>query len=209
MSVLVKVCGMTLPEQVAQLDALGVDLLGFIFAAKSPRVVTPEHVATIPRGTARRVGVFVEHSAAEVRRIMDAAKLDFAQLHGGQDQTFCQEVGPERVIRAFWPQRHLTLFDLEAEMAAFAKHCAFMLLDAGSSGGGHGVSLDFASLAGLAAPKPWLLAGGLSPENVAEAARNARPHGFDLNSGVETSPGIKDISKVQLALQRLTPDKSF
>ena len=209
MKPLVKVCGMTLPEQVAQLDALGVDLLGFIFAAKSPRNVAPEHVAAIPRGRARRVGVFVEQDAAEVRRVMDVAKLDLAQLHGGQDQAFCKDVGASRVIKVFWPQRHAGALDLEADMAFFAKSCAFMLLDAGSSGGGHGVSLDFASLSGLATPRPWLLAGGLNPENIAEAARVAKPHGFDLNSGVETSPGIKDISKVQLALQRLTPDKSF
>lgn len=209
MSALVKICGMTLPEQVAQLDDLGVDLLGFIFAAKSPRHVTPEHVAAIPHGRARRVGVFVEQDAAEVRRIMNLAKLDFAQLHGGQDQAFCKAVGPERIIKVFWPQRHTSTLELEADMAMFAKSCAFMLLDAGSSGGGHGASLDFTSLSGLAAPRPWLLAGGLSPENIAEAARLAGPNGFDLNSGVETSPGIKDINKVRLALQRLTPDKSF
>lgn len=209
MNVLVKVCGMTLPEQVAQIDALGVDMLGFIFAAKSPRNVAPEHVAAIPRGRARRVGVFVGQDAAEVRRIMDVAKLDLAQLHAGQDQAFCKEVGPERVIKVFWPQRLGSILALEAEMAAFAKSCTFMLLDAGSSGGGHGVSLDFSSLSGLAAPKPWLLAGGLSPENIGEASRLASPNGFDLNSGVERSPGIKDISQVKLALQRLTHDKSF
>lgn len=194
---LVKVCGMTLPDQVAALDALGVDFLGFIFAAKSPRCVTPEHVASIPRGRAIRVGVFVEQNAAEVNRIMDAAGLDMAQLHAGQDEAFCEAVGPDRVIRAFWPQRHATRAELEAEMARFADSCALMLLDAGTSGGGHGKSLDFAGLAGLQAPRPWLLAGGLSPANAAQALREARPAGLDINSGVESAPGVKNLDRTK------------
>ncbi|WP_243439591.1 phosphoribosylanthranilate isomerase [Fundidesulfovibrio soli] len=193
---MIKVCGMTLPEQVAAIDALGADFLGFIFAAKSPRCVTPGHVASIARGRARRVGVFVEQSAAEVLSIMDEAGLDFAQLHAGQDEAFCREIGPERVIRAFWPQRHASLAELEAELARFADSCAMMLLDAGASGGGHGTSLDFSALAGLKVPRPWLLAGGLSPLNAQEALELARPAGLDINSGVETAPGVKDLDKV-------------
>jgi phosphoribosylanthranilate isomerase len=215
MSVLVKVCGMTLPDQVAALDDLGVDFLGFIFAAKSPRNVAPGHVAAIPRGRAKRVGVFVGQDAEEVRRIMDTAGLDFAQLHDGQDEAFCRAVGPERVIKVFWPQRYLAdvpstgqngmpdtaaaLQALERDMARFADCCALMLLDSGTSGGGHGKSLDFAALAGLRAPKPWLLAGGLSPDNAALALREAKPSGLDLNSGVEVSPGVKNISRVEQA----------
>jgi len=208
MSVLVKVCGMTLPEQVAALDELGLDFVGFIFAAKSPRLVTPEHVAAIPRGIAKRVGVFVEQDASEVRRIMDMAGLDYAQLHAGQDEAFCRTVGPEKVIKVFWPQRYLAemtadsataLQALERDMARFADVCSLMLLDSGTSGGGHGKILDFAALAGLRAPKPWLLAGGLSPENAAQALREAKPSGLDINSGVEISPGVKSIPRVEQA----------
>jgi phosphoribosylanthranilate isomerase len=199
-SVLVKVCGMTLPGQVQALDALGVDFLGFIFAGKSPRKVTPEHVAAIPRGRAKRVGVFVEQSAGEVKRIMDAAGLDYAQLHAGQDEDFCCAVGVDRVIKVFWPERHEPVAALEKEMARFASLCAMMLLDAGTSGGGHGASLHFAPLGGLASPKPWLLAGGLSPDNAGKALREAKAAGLDLNSGVELSPGVKDISRVRQVL---------
>ncbi|WP_371865488.1 phosphoribosylanthranilate isomerase [Fundidesulfovibrio magnetotacticus] len=217
---MVKVCGMTLSAQVAALDSLGVDFLGFIFAAKSPRRVTPEHVASIPRGRAKRVGVFVEQDAAEVRRIMDAAGLDLAQLHGGQDERFCEAVGPDRVVRVFWPERHARALaeagldadaarvraSLEAEMARFAGACALMLLDAGTSGGGHGTSLDFAGLAGLHAPRPWLLAGGLSPANAARAVREASPAGLDLNSGVEDAPGVKNLDMTKKTLNII---KSF
>jgi len=206
MSLLLKVCGMTLPEQVAALDKLGVDLLGFIFAKKSPRCVTPEHVAGIARGNAKRVGVFVEQDADEVNRIMDVAKLDYAQLHGGQDEAFCRAVGPQRVIWVFWPQRHDSLEALEQEMARYADLCAFMLLDSGTSGGGHGASLDFAALARLKTPRPWLLAGGLSPDNAALAVEQAQPDGLDVNSGVESAPGVKNIETVERVIQII---KSF
>ena len=206
MSLLVKVCGMTRPEQVSAIDEMGADFLGFIFAAKSPRHVTPEHVAAIERGKAKRVGVFVEQDADSVCRIMDQAKLDLAQLHGGQSEDFCRRVGPERIIKVFWPQRHASLDALLEEMNRFKDLCSLMLLDAGTSGGGHGQSLDFAALSGLAAPKPWLLAGGLSPDNAARAVREAHPTGLDLNSGVEASPGVKDIHRVEQAFHII---KSF
>lgn len=242
MSLLLKVCGMTLPEQVEAIDKLGVDLLGFIFAKKSPRYVTPEHVEGIERGNAKRVGVFVKQDADEVNRIMETAKLDYAQLHGNQDETFCRAVGPERVIRVFWPQRHAValaaqaagtpcgsepcdqerpggpevssrlgsgdaaLEALERDMARYADLCAFMLLDSGTSGGGHGTSLDFAALARLKAPRPWLLAGGLSPDNAALAVEQAQPDGLDVNSGVESAPGVKNIETVERVIQII---KSF
>ena len=218
---LVKVCGMTLPEQVAAIDDMGADFLGFIFAAKSPRRVPPERVASIARGRARRVGVFVEQDADEVRRIMDVAGLDLAQLHGGQDEDFCRAVGPGRIIKVFWPQKYAAgqattpavqvdkpapngaLEALQRDMNRFADLCHLMLLDSGVCGGGHGQSLDFAALAGLVPPRPWLLAGGLSPDNAARAAREARPAGLDLNSGVETAPGVKDLLQVDKTIRIL------
>ena len=203
MNVLLKVCGMTRPEQVEAIDAMGADFLGFVFAAKSPRCVTPAHVASIAAGKARRVGVFVEQSADEVKRIMDEAKLDMAQLHGGQDEAFCRAVGPERIIKVFWPERCASREALKQDMAGFEDLCALMLLDAGTSGGGHGKSLDFAALSGMDVSRPWLLAGGLTPENVVFAFEQAHPAGIDLNSGVETSPGVKDMVKVRQILHTL------
>jgi len=197
---LVKVCGMTCPEDVLGCTEAGADFLGFIFAAKSPRCLTPGQAAALPRTSAKRVGVFVEQTLPEVLAIMAEAELDLAQLHGGQDVDFCQAVGPDRVIRAFWPQKHPSLASLAAEMAPFVGAVRFALLDAGTSGGGHGTSLDFDALAELSPPMPWLLAGGLGPDNVAEAIRIAQPNGVDLNSGVESSPGLKDLAKVRRSL---------
>ena len=197
---LVKVCGMTRAEDVIGCTEAGADWLGFIFAAKSPRRVTPAQAAALPRTSAKRVGVFVEQTLAEVLAIMAEADLDLAQLHGNQDADFCRAVGPQRVIRAFWPQKHPDLGSLAAEIAPFAGAVRFALLDAGTAGGGHGQSLDFATLAALSPPMPWLLDGGLGPDNLAEAVRLAAPHGVDLNSGVESSPGLKDLAKVRRSL---------
>jgi len=197
---LVKICGMTRPEDVLGCTDAGADLLGFIFAAKSPRRVTPEQAVALPRTTAQRVGVFVEHTLDEVLAIMDAADLDLAQLHGNQSPDFCRAVGADRVIRAFWPRKHPDIASLAAEIAAFEGAVRYALLDAGTSGGGHGVPLDFAPLAELSPPMPWLLAGGLGPHNVAEAIHLAKPHGVDLNSGVESSPGLKELEKVRRSL---------
>lgn len=200
MTTLVKICGMTRPEDVVGCAEAGADLLGFIFAAKSPRRLTAAQAAALPRTTAKRVGVFVEQSLDEVLAIMDAADLDFAQLHGGQDAEFCRAVGPQRVIRAFWPQKHPDTAALAAEVQRFAGAIRYALLDAGTSGGGHGKSLPFAPLADFSPSMPWLLAGGLGPDNVAEAVAQARPHGVDLNSGVESSPGLKELAKVWRSL---------
>jgi len=203
MNVLVKVCGLTLPEQVEEIDAMGVDFVGFVFAAESPRRVTAARVASIAGGNARRVGVFTGQDAKEVKRIMDEAGLDMAQLHGGQDAEFCRAVGPERVIKVFWPERYASPEEFLRDMDRFGDLCGLMLLDAGASGGGSGKSLDFAALAGIHAQRPWLLAGGLNAENVVSAFAQARPAGVDLNSGVETSKGVKDIAKVKQAMQAL------
>lgn len=201
---LVKVCGLCRSEDVALCEELGVDWTGFIFYPPSPRNVTPEQVAALPRGRAVRVGVFVLQSAEEVREIMDRADLDLAQLHGGQDQRFCEQVGPERVVKVFWPLRYCDLAGLEQDMGAFTSSCRAMLLDAGTAVGGHGVSLDFPALARLRFPKPWLLAGGLAPENIQEAVRQCRPWGVDLNSGVEEAPGRKSSVLLRSVLERIT-----
>ena len=137
-----------------------------------------------------------------VRLALDEARLNYVQLHGGQDPEFCRAVGFERVIKVFWPERYASLDDLAQDMARFAD-CAMFLLDAGTSGGGHGRSLDLAALARLKSPRPWLLAGGLGPDNVGaaiEACANANLAGADLNSGVESAPGLKDIEKVRTAI---------
>lgn len=209
---LVKVCGLTRQRDVDACADAGVDLCGFIFHPASPRAVTPAVAAGLHSHGMARVGVFVRQSADEVLVVMDAARLDFAQLHGGQDAAFCHRVGPERVIRVAWPQRHVDSAGyadrvaLEAELAGLAPHVRCFLLDAGTSGGGHGATMDWAALRGLSPGAPWLLAGGLTPDNVTSAVAacgGGSMIGVDLNSGVESAPGQKDAPRVAAALAAL------
>ncbi|NJB68267.1 phosphoribosylanthranilate isomerase [Desulfobaculum xiamenense] len=198
---LVKVCGITRQVDAEACVRHGADLVGFIFHPASPRFIEPGNAAQIDTGRALRVGVFVEQDAAEVRDIMDRARLDYAQLAGEHDPQCCRAVGPGRVIRVFRPQRHADVAGLAAEMAQYAQCMTMALLDAGTAGGGHGRTLDFAALSTLRAPVPWLLAGGLSPRTLPEALRLVAPDGFDLNSGLESAPGIKDETLVREAIR--------
>ncbi|MGE4551834.1 MAG: phosphoribosylanthranilate isomerase [Desulfovibrionaceae bacterium] len=205
-ALLVKVCGMTNAETARRCDALGVDLVGFIFHPKSPRCVAPSLPAGLDLPRARKVGVFVHQGADEVRDLMERGRLDLAQLHGGQDRKFCRAVGPERVIKALWPERYASLDDLMSDLRRFAPVCRWFLFDAGSSGGGHGRTLAATLPEAGDIPRPWLLAGGLSPETL-PAALALGPDGVDLNSGVESAPGVKDFDKLTRALDGLRPGR--
>lgn len=193
---IIKVCGMTKPEDVEFCDTLGIDLLGFIFHPESPRNVAPGWVATQKPGRALKTGVFVRQGVEEISSIAATARLDLLQLHGGHTVQQCRDLGPERVIKAMWPQRYATTELLLADMLLFAPVCRAILLDSGKSGGGHGTSLDQADLQRLKCPHPWYLAGGLGPHNLT-AMKFTGASGFDLNSGVESLPGIKDHDKVR------------
>ncbi|WP_321402245.1 phosphoribosylanthranilate isomerase [Maridesulfovibrio sp.] len=204
MSLLVKVCGMTSAEDAAMCEEQDVDFLGFIFHPSSPRNVDTDFARSIKPASAKKVGVFVKQSAAQVIETLKNGDLDFAQLHGGQNEEFCKAVGRERVIKVFWPQKYDSVKELQAEIDRFAPHCTYMLFDAGKSGGGHGVSMEFDVFKDVTIPVPWLLAGGLSADNLKEALDTAKPYGVDLNSGVESEPGRKDKDKLREALAVIT-----
>jgi phosphoribosylanthranilate isomerase len=203
-----KVCGLTRARDVLLCLELGVGFTGFIFAPRSPRRIRLEDAAAMPGGAAARVGVFAGQGAEEVLRTLDRARLDYAQLHGGEDEDFCRAVGPERVIKTLWPERlgarrgaqgtaaPFRLEDLEAECRRFAPVCAFFLLDAGQGGGGGGRALPWETLENFAPPRPWILAGGIGPDNLPRALAACSPWAVDCNSGVEEAPGLKDARKL-------------
>lgn len=196
MSLLVKVCGMTSKEDVAMCEEQGADFLGFIFHPSSPRNVDTDFAASVKTSGAKKVGVFVKQSAAEVLETLKNGNLDFAQLHGGQNEEFCKAVGKERVIKVLWPQQYDSVKEFQADIDRFAPYCSYMLFDAGKSGGGHGVAMDFEVFSEVTIQVQWLLAGGLSADNLKEALSEAKPNGVDLNSGVESEPGKKDKNKL-------------
>ncbi|MDR1685001.1 MAG: phosphoribosylanthranilate isomerase [Desulfovibrio sp.] len=203
-----KICGLTRASDVRLCLELGFRCTGFIFAPDSPRRISPEQAAALPAGNALRVGVFAGLPAGEVLLIMKAARLDLAQLHGDEDEDFCRIVGPERVIKVLRPQRFAAAHPEDAgktaellhkECVRFAPACALFLLDAGLSGGGTGRTLRWEELRSFRPPRPWILAGGLAPDNLEKVFAACSPWAMDLNSGVEKGPGLKDATKLKAA----------
>lgn len=197
-----KVCGLTRPEDVALCHALGAECTGFIFAEKSPRRISPERAAAMPKGRSLRVGVFAGADRAFAREAARLAGLDLLQLHGGESPEFCRALGPERVIKTLWPEA-LSPEDLNRELERFAPVCAYFLLDAGARGGGGGKPLDWTALARVSFPRPWLLAGGLGPETLPAALAACAPDGVDMNSALERAPGVKDHDLLRAAFTAL------
>lgn len=200
---LVKVCGQTSREGAELCARLGAHMLGFIFHPASPRNVGPELPASLSLPGVLKVGVFVRQTLAETLELLRTGRLHAAQLHGGQDVAFChalaQVLGPERVLKVVWPERAANQDAFQAELDAFAPVCGRFLADAGAGGGGHGRGVDDRAAALLEAarfPRPWLLAGGLGPESIGPALLRFGPGhgpiGIDINSGVESAPGVKD-----------------
>lgn len=203
---LVKVCGMTREADARLCAALGADLLGFIFHPASPRCTQPGLPASLDLPGVRKVGVFVAQTLEDTLALMDAGRLDLAQLHGGQDEAFCEELakalGPRRVIKVVWPESADPL-EFQAELERFAPFCGLFLVDAGTSGGGHGRTIDAPLLQAARFPRPWLLAGGLRPGNLAAMLSRFSPKGLDLNSGVESAPGLKDEQLLRAAFAEI------
>lgn len=199
---IVKVCGLTRAEDVALCAELAVDLLGFIFHPQSPRHVQPDWVATQRPKHGLKVGVFVNQGVEEIATLARKAKLDLIQLHGGQSEVDCQFLGPGRVIKTLWPVRYARQESLLAAMDRFASVCRAVLLDGGHGGGGHGQTVAPQKLPGPDCHHVWYLAGGLNPDNVAHVHRTSAS-GVDLNSGVESAPGIKDHEKLHHVMRIL------
>jgi len=199
---LVKVCGMTRMEDVELCTALGADLLGFIFHPNSPRNVNPDFVASVKAGVTK-VGVFVNQPHEEVLEIMEHCGLHAAQLHGNPDIHYCWRIGPDRVIRTFWPDTYTSAAALKRDLERFEEACGHFLLDAGRKGqGGTGQTIDFSILQHIEIHTPWFLAGGIGPHNI-DTVLALNPPGVDINSGVEASPGIKDETKLRAVFQKI------
>ena len=199
----VKICGITDPDQGRAIAALGATALGFICARKSPRYATPERIRAIGQGLPARVariGVFVNSPPAEVAAIARAGNLTGAQLHGDETPAECRALrellpGVE-LIKAFRVRDRQTL----AAISPYQDCVDTVLLDAfdPQQQGGTGRTLNWTELAGFRPPLPWLLAGGLNPENVGAALAHFSPNypdGIDLSSGIERSPGDKDLER--------------
>lgn len=192
----VKICGIkTLPDALAAIDA-GADYLGFNFYAKGVRFIEKQTCAEITAVLKNKhlhiklVGVFVNSSVEEVKDILETCSLDLAQLHGDETAEMFKQLDGI-AFKAFR--------GIPENINGFARdESPAFLLDASVKGvyGGSGVTADWNGAAELAKTYPLLLAGGLIPENVAEAVSRVKPWGVDVASGVESAPGEKDAGKM-------------
>lgn len=199
----IKICGINTP---AALDAAvrhRADYLGFVFFAKSPRNVDLQQAAALGQrlaGRSKAVGLFVDADDATIAEAVTAARLDAIQLHGKEP--------PQRVaaLRArlglpVWKAVSVSsAADIEAA-ARYAGAADLVLFDAKAPKGaelpgGLGLAFDWTLLANYRAPFAWGLAGGLSPDNVAEAIRLTKAPLVDVSSGVESAPGVKDEARI-------------
>ncbi len=193
----IKICGIkTLKDALAAIEA-GADYLGFNFYPKSVRFIEKSACAEITSVLKREhpqiklVGVFVNSSVEEIKDILQTCHLDLAQLHGDEPPEIFTQLAPH-AFRAF---RGIP----ESNAGYERSEAPVMLIDAAVKGayGGSGVTADWTAAAKLAKQYPLLLAGGLTPENVADAVRQVQPWGVDVASGVEAAPGEKDAEKMK------------
>ncbi|AUH63296.1 phosphoribosylanthranilate isomerase [Paracoccus zhejiangensis] len=195
----VKICGLSQPEHVAAAVEAGARYLGFVFFPKSPRAVSPDEaarlMADIPAGIAR-VGLFVDPDDALLTGTLAVAPLDMIQLHGKESPARVAEI---KALTGLPVMKALGVAgpgDLDA-LWDYGLVADMLLVDAKAPKdavlpGGNGLAFDWRLLTGRKWLKPWLLAGGLTPANVAEAIRLTGASGVDVSSGVETAPGQKD-----------------
>jgi phosphoribosylanthranilate isomerase len=192
----VKICGITSLEDALNAIEAGADALGFVFYTESPRHIFPEQAARIISQLppfVQVVGLFVNEEATTVNDVSDLCRLDLVQLHGDEPADYCRQIR-RRVLKAF-RVRSLTCLDpiIEYPVSGY-------LLDTFSPSfyGGTGLSFNWEIAAeAVKRHQRIILAGGLTPDNVAEAIRQVRPWAVDVSSGVETAPGKKDADKVR------------
>ena len=195
-------CGVTrLVDALIAVEA-GVDALGFIFHAGSPRNIDPEQVRLIIEELPPfidTVGVFVDKKRREVEEIIQYCRLNYAQLHGSEDPKYC-----ERLVRFAAPCQVLKAFRVHASLKAadidpYDPHVRGYLLDTfhGQMAGGTGETFDWSLIEKLNLKRPLLLAGGLDADNIRQALSSVLPYGVDVNSGVEQEPGIKDHASIE------------
>lgn len=201
----IKVCGMTLPEQVNALDEMGVDLAGFIFYEKSPRFVKKKINPALMKkigGRIAKVGVFVNMGFEELMQTVEEYRLDMVQLHGDETERFCERVANYiTVIKAF---RLSDNDPIEWMLRPYEECCDMYMFDTlGAGYGGTGKKFDWNVLKGMNLNKLYFLSGGIEPgdeEKLIEFAASAEGKKLfvaDINSKFELAAGVKDMKKVK------------
>lgn len=194
----IKICGITKVEEGIACASLGADAIGLVFYPKSPRCVDENRAADIRaalRPGIAAIGVFVDETYAGIMEKVDRCGLTGVQLHGREEPVLAGRLAEAglTVIKALYTNR-------EPGIAAAQRYpgASFLLECAGGAlPGGNAIAWDWGSVRAFGKTHSMVLAGGLSPDNVAEAVKAARPGGVDVSSGVEAAPGRKDYEKVK------------
>ena len=186
----IKLCGLTRPEDITAANALEPDFVGFVFSPKSRRCVTAEQARALRSQLSpaiQAVGVFVDEEPERVAALLEAGIIDLAQLHGREDEGYLER------LRALTEKPILQAFQIKTAedlMRTQSSSADYILLD---SGAGTGTTFDWGLLTSVR--RPYFLAGGLGPDNVAQAIQVLHPWGVDVSSGIETG-GVKDFHKM-------------
>jgi len=191
----VKICGITNKEDARCAAKLGAAALGFIFYPPSPRNIKPadaRKIVSVLPDESVKVGVFVNESVTEVKRIVEYCGLDMIQLHGDESPAYCREFPASQVIKA------VQLKNDDDFNQASGYDVAAILVDSRHAGlyGGTGKKANWELACRIKNKKPLILSGGLNEGNIAEAIKAVTPNALDINSGVELRPGKKDHAKL-------------
>ncbi|MBW4024600.1 MAG: phosphoribosylanthranilate isomerase [Proteobacteria bacterium] len=193
----IKICGINSLDALVAATEEGADYLGFVFFPPSPRYVTPVEAAALRRGGPPGppgVGLFVKPSLHDIAGVLEVVPLDVLQIYGDADHARAIRA---RFGRQVWLARGVSSSEDLAAAEAAAQGLDGMVIESkpppgATRPGGNATALDWSLLAGWSPALPWLLGGGLTPANVAEAIARSGATGVDVSSGVETAPGVKD-----------------
>jgi phosphoribosylanthranilate isomerase len=195
----VKICGLSDAVGFDAAVEAGADWVGFVFFPASPRFVTPETAAALSArvvGGPLRVGLFVEPTLASIAQVLDCVHLDVLQIYGA--------AGELAAIRAAFglPVWRAVGINHAADLPGDSQNADRLLLEAkppagANRPGGNATTFDWSVIRGWTSPAPWMLAGGLTPDNVAAAIRQTGAQAVDVSSGVERSKGVKDAALIR------------
>ena len=198
--IITKICGINDAAAMQAAVEAGADLVGFVFFPPSPRAVTPAQAAAIAQPGPAKVGLFVDPAEDDIAAVLAALPLDVIQLHGEETPTRCAAIRARFGLPVMKALGIASAADLDA-LADYAPVVDRFLLDAKAPPGaplpgGNAAPFDWTLTAGRTIPRPWLLAGGLTPENVGQAIAVSGAPGVDVSSGVERARGVKDPARI-------------
>lgn len=200
----IKICGVTTPEITSVVAGAGARFVGFVFVPQSPRFIDIERARLLARQLptgVRSVGLFVNPDDETLSRVLGAVSLDMIQLHGDESPARVQDIKSRYhipVIKAFPISQKEDVDQIDSYLSVID----WILFDAKSPQnsditGGNGIPFDWTILKDKKFPKPWMLSGGLTADNVGDALSVLSPDAVDVSSGVEMSRGVKDAEKIR------------